>query len=258
MRMSTEHQRYSIPNQSAAIALYAAAHNMGIIRSFVDEGKTGTTIQCRKGLQELLRLVASGVADFKQVLVYDVSRWGRFPDSDEAAHYEFLCKQAGITVHYCAEQFDNDNSTTSNLLKALKRVMAGEYSRELSVKISTAQHRLLTMGFWQGGPTPFGMLRQLVSETGERKQILKSGEWKNITTDRVVLTPGPQEDIETVRLAFDLYTKRKKSHHEIVNILNQRKRFLGRTPWTIQKLRYLLTNRALGAHTAKYNPSTPS
>src|SRR5215472_7647594 len=69
LRMSTEHQRYLISNQSAAIALYAAAHNMGIIRSFVGEGKTGTTIKCRKGLQELLRLVASGAADFKQVLV---------------------------------------------------------------------------------------------------------------------------------------------------------------------------------------------
>ena len=242
LRMSTDHQRYSIANQSAAIALYAAAHNMGIVRSFVDEGKTGTTIKCRKGLLELLGLVASGAADFKQVLVYDVSRWGRFPDSDEAAHYEFLCKQAGIAVHYCAEQFENDNSTTSNLLKALKRVMAGEYSRELSVKIGAAQRRLLAMGFWQGGPAPFGMLRQLVSETGERKQILKSGEWKNITIDRVVLTPGPPKDIETIRLAFDLYTKRRKSRHEIANILNQRNRFLGRTPWTIRKLQYLLTN----------------
>ena len=129
---------------------------------------------CRK---ELLRLVASGAADFKQVLVYDVSRWGRFPDSDEAAHYEFLCKQAGIAVHYCAEQFENDNSTTSNLLKALKRVMAGEYSRELSVKIGTAQHRLMAMGFWQGGSAPFGMLRQLVSETARENRYsnLESG-----------------------------------------------------------------------------------
>ena len=242
LRMSTEHQRYSIPNQSTAIALYAAAHNMGIIRSFSDEGKSGTTIKWRKGLQELLRVVASGAADFKQVLVYDVSRWGRFPDSDEAAHYEFLCKQAGIAVHYCAEQFDNDNSTTSNLLKALKRVMAGEYSRELSVKICTAQRRLMAMGFWQGGQAPFGMLRQLVSESGERKQILKFGEWKSVTTDRVVLTPGPPEAVQTVRLAFDLYTKRRKSRREIANILNQRKRFWGRTPWTIAKLRYLLTN----------------
>jgi DNA invertase Pin-like site-specific DNA recombinase len=41
--MSTEHQQYSIANQSAAIALYAAAHNIGIVRSFVDEGKSGTS-----------------------------------------------------------------------------------------------------------------------------------------------------------------------------------------------------------------------
>src|SRR5215468_12078957 len=110
LRMSTDHQQYSIANQAAAIALYAAAHNIGIVRSFVDEGKTGTTIKGRKALQELMRTVESGTADFESILVYDVSRWGRFPDVDESAHYEFLCKKAGIGVRYCAEQFENDNS----------------------------------------------------------------------------------------------------------------------------------------------------
>jgi len=148
LRMSTDHQQYSILNQSAAIALYAAAHNLGIVRSFVDEGKSGTSIKRREGLQELLHVVESGGADFTQVLVYDVSRWGRFPDSDEAAYYEFLCKRAGIEVRYCAEQFENDNSVTSNLLKALKRTMAGEFSRELSVKVSAASVALLR---WGGG-----------------------------------------------------------------------------------------------------------
>ena len=51
VRMSTEHQQYSIANQSAAIALYAAAHNLGIVRAFVDEGKSGTSIN-GGGLQE--------------------------------------------------------------------------------------------------------------------------------------------------------------------------------------------------------------
>src|SRR5215469_6170638 len=139
LRMSTEHQQYSTANQSAAIALYAAAHNIGIVRSFVDEGKSGTTIKGRKALQELLRTVESGTADFDLILAYDVSRWGRFPDSDEAAHYEFLCKRTGIGVRYCAEQFENDNSPTSNLLKSLKRMMASEYSRELGAKVYAGQ-----------------------------------------------------------------------------------------------------------------------
>src|SRR5437868_13767404 len=84
LRMSTDHQQYSIANQSAAIALYAAAHNLGIIRSFVDGGKTGVTIKRRSGLQGLLDVVESGMADFSVVIVYDVSRWGRFPDADES------------------------------------------------------------------------------------------------------------------------------------------------------------------------------
>jgi DNA invertase Pin-like site-specific DNA recombinase len=242
VRMSTEHQQYSIANQSAAIALYAAAHSLGVVRAFVDGGKTGTTIKRRNGLQELLRIVESGTADFVEVLVYDVSRWGRFLDTDEGAHYEFLCKRAGISVRYCAEQFENDNSTTSNLLKALKRTMAAEYSRELSVRICAGQHRLALMGFWQGGTAPFGMMRQLVDQNGKSKCILKTGEWKSISTDRIVLTPGPREAVRTIQLAFDLYTKQGKSRDQIVEILNARKIFRGPTPWTVQKLRSLFTD----------------
>lgn len=249
LRMSTEHQQYSIANQVAAIALYAAAHGLGIVRSFTDEGKSGTTIKGRTGLQELLDLVQSGSADFELILVYDVSRWGRFLDSDEAAHYEFLCKKAGIAVRYCAEQFENDDSTASNLLKALKRTMAGEYSRELSVKVSAGQRRLAEMGWWQGGPAPFGMSRRIVTQNGEPRQILKSGEGKSVTTDRVILTPGPREEVETIQLVFDLYTKRRKTRHQIAQILNQRKCSWGKRSWNILKVRYLLTNPVYkGAH----------
>lgn len=240
VRMSTEHQQYSIANQSAAIALYAAAHNLGIVRSFVDGGKTGVTIKRRRGLQDLLDVVESGMASFRVVLVYDVSRWGRFPDNDEAAHYEFVCKRAGISVQYCAEQFENDNSPTSNLLKALKRTMASEYSRELSVKVSAGQRRLASMGFWQGGNAPFGMMRQLVDMNRNPKGVLKLGEWKSISTDRVLLTPGPSEAVATVKQAFELYTERGKNRNEIAEILNKAKRFRGRTPWTIVMLRELL------------------
>ncbi len=239
--MSTEHQQYSIENQSAAIALYAAAQNIAVVRDFVDHGKSGTTIKGRKGLQDLLAVIQSGNADFDQVLVYDVSRWGRFQDADEAAHYEFLCKQAGITVRYCAEQFENDNSPTSNLLKALKRTMAGEYSRELSVKIAVGQRRLASMGYWQGGYSPFGYQRQILSPDGSRKEVLRYRQWKSVSTDRVTLTPGPPEQVETVTLTFDLYTRKRKSRREIAQILNRRGVLLGKRPWTMQMLQKFLT-----------------
>jgi hypothetical protein len=37
------------------------------------------------------------------------------------------------------EQFENDESMSSSVLKTLKRSMAAEYSRELSVKVAKAE-----------------------------------------------------------------------------------------------------------------------
>ena len=108
VRMSTELQRYSIQNQAAAIAAYAQQRNLSIVRTYVDEGRSGLRIKGRPGLIKLIEDVQSGKADFDHVLVYDISRWGRFQDVDESAYYEFVCKQKGIHVAYCAEQFDND------------------------------------------------------------------------------------------------------------------------------------------------------
>ena len=131
VRMSTDYQRYSIENQAAVIAAYAQAHDLSIIRTYRDEGESGLKLKNRPGLIQLLDDVRSDHADFDHVLVYDVSRWGRFQDADESAYYEFICKEAGIVVHYCAEQFENDGSLSATIIKSMKRVMAGEYMRRV-------------------------------------------------------------------------------------------------------------------------------
>ena len=242
--MSTDHQQYSIVNQSAALALYAAAHGIGIIRSFVDEGKSGTTIKGRTGLQALLRLVESGRADFGLILVYDVSRFGRFPDSDEAAFYEYSCKRAGIQVLYCAEQFENDNSTASNLLKALKRTMAGEFSRDLSVKVFAAQCRLAQLGFRMGGPAAYGLRRLLVDKDFKVKKVLGPGEYKGRQTDRTILVLGDAEEIKTVHRIFNLFTRNKMKTVEIAKKLNEEGLPFRGHAWERQNINYLLQNPA--------------
>ena len=142
LRMSTEHQQYSFANQTTKIQQYADIKGFLIVRTYSDAARSGLVLKRRSGLLQLLHDVMSGTAPFKAILVYDVSRWGRFQDSDEAAHYEFLCKSAGIPVHYCAEAFPNDGTLLSSLSKALKRTMAAEYSRELGVKVLEGQKRL--------------------------------------------------------------------------------------------------------------------
>lgn len=141
VRMSTEHQQYSTENQGTAIRRYAAERGMTIVRTFADAGKSGLRMEGRNGLKELISIVQAGEANFRAIVVYDVSRWGRFQDADESAYYEYICRRANIQVHYCAEQFENDGSPVSTIVKGVKRAMAGEYSRELSTKVFAGQCR---------------------------------------------------------------------------------------------------------------------
>ncbi len=204
VRMSDETQEYSILNQKAAIQEYAASHNFEVVKTYADAGKSGVIASNRAGLKELLKDVVGGNPCYKAILVYDVSRWGRFPNNDEAAHYEFLCSSSGIPLHYCAEQFANDGTASSSLLKALKRSMAAEFSRELGEKVFRGKSRLVRLGFWVGGAAGLGYRRMMVSGSGVLKQILKAGEHKSLTTDRIVLVLGPPREIELVREMFSM------------------------------------------------------
>ena len=85
--MSTEHQQYSTRNQAKIIEDYAEQRGIEIIKSYADDGKSGLSIGGRASLKQLIADVESGAAEFNTILVYDVSRWGRFQDADESAYY---------------------------------------------------------------------------------------------------------------------------------------------------------------------------
>ncbi|MGA8429311.1 MAG: recombinase family protein [Candidatus Sulfotelmatobacter sp.] len=222
VRMSTEHQQYSLENQSAAIDEYANAHGFSVVRTYHDSARTAVVLKRRLGLRQLLQDVVSGSTTYKAILVYDVSRWGRFQDTDEAAHYEFLCKSAGVRVHYCAETFANDDSLPNAIMKSLKRTMAGEYSRELGVKVRAGQRRLASLGFKQGGRAGYGLRRLLISPSRQAKQELTNGERKSIATDRVILVPGPSHEVQIVRDIYRMFISRQWSLQAIANALSCR------------------------------------
>ena len=243
VRMSTEHQQYSTENQQEVIRQYAESRSMTIVRTFADAGKSGLRINDRDGLQLLIHDVEHGNADFSAILVYDVSRWGRFQDADESAYYEYICRRAKIEVHYCAEQFENDGSPISTIVKGVKRAMAGEYSRELSAKVFIGQCRLIELGFRQGGSPGFGLRRMLRDVSGAPKGMLKRGEQKSIQTDRVTLVPGTPEEIEIVRWMYRMFVDERILETKIASMLNERAIItdLGRA-WTRATVHQVLTN----------------
>jgi len=243
VRMSTEHQQYSTENQGDKIREYAAKRGIEIVRTYADEGKSGLNIAGRLSLQKLIKDVEAGPVDFQMILVYDVSRWGRFQDADESAYYEYICRRAGIQVTYCAEQFENDGSPVSTIVKGVKRAMAGEYSRELSAKVFAGQCRLIELGYRQGGPAGFGLRRILIDQSGSIKSELTRGEHKSLQTDRVILMPGPDTEVATVNQMYRWFIDEGIPELEIATRLNDRgvRTDLDRN-WTRATVREVLTN----------------
>jgi DNA invertase Pin-like site-specific DNA recombinase len=243
MRMSTEHQQYSTSNQMDVIREYAKRRGKEIVKEYSDEGKSGLNIKGRESLGQMIDEVQTGQINFSSILVYDVSRWGRFQDADESAYYEYVCRRAGVSVHYCAEQFENDGSPMSSVMKTMKRTMAGEYSRELSTKVFQGACRLIQMGFKQGGSAGFGLRRALIDQNRQHKGVLKMGEHKSIQTDRVILMPGPEEEVKIVRWIYQAFVNERKNELEIARALNAQGVLtdFGRA-WTRATIHQVLTN----------------
>src|SRR5262249_32091029 len=177
-------------------------------------------------------------------------------DPDEAAHYEFVCKAAGVPVHYCAEHFRNDQYLPHLILKALKRVMAGEYSRELSDKVFAGMVRLTQAGFRAGAVPGYGLRRLLVGSNGEPKGLLGAGEKKSISNDRVVLGPGPDNEVQCVREIFEMFTIERRSMQGIAALLNYRGTpYRSRSRWSGHAIMRILCNPKYKG-TAIYNRTT--
>src|SRR5258705_13500872 len=96
--MSTDLQKYSTENQLHTIRRYAEQRGYTIVRVFEDSGRSGLRMDGRDGLKSLMLQVQSGNADFQAILVYDVSRWGRFQDANEGAYHEHACSRAGTRL----------------------------------------------------------------------------------------------------------------------------------------------------------------
>lgn len=243
VRASSEHQQYSTKNQTDALIIYADSKGYTVVRTYSDDGKSGLDIKWRKGLQQLIADVQEGRADFDVVLVYDISRWGRFQDNDAGAYYEYACRQSGIDVHYVIGHLKNDGSITDSILKAVDRYSSGNYSYTLSIKVHLGSSRLIRMGYRQGGMAGYGLRRMMIDERGDPKLELKYGERKSLQTDRVILVLGPQEEVETVRWIYQKFVDDKLTEVQIAALLNQqdKKTDLGRE-WTRGSVHGILTN----------------
>jgi DNA invertase Pin-like site-specific DNA recombinase len=224
-------------------AAYASARGYQVVQTFRDD-RSGLDLKGRPGLRRLLAEALGPAPGFRAILVHDVSRWGRFQDLDQGAHYEFLCRKAGLVVEYCAEPFDNDGSPQANLIKQVKRSMAAEYSRQLSQRITAARRQLAAQGYFQTGTPPYGVRRMIVALDGTAVAVLEAGVIKAMGGGyRTRLIQGPPEEVETVRRIFRLFAVTGLSLPAIAARLSAEGRSAAPAKaWTSDSLRRLLRN----------------
>lgn len=244
LRMSTDHQQYSLHNQSEYIKDYAEKNNMEIAYTYDDAGKSGVSIIGRHSLQQLLSDVEQKKIDIQAVLFYDVSRFGRFQNSDEAAYYSFLFERNGVDLIYCSEPIPTkDFPLESSVILNIKRSSAAYHSRNLSEKVFIGQVNLIKLGYHQGGVAGYGLRRLLVDENGIAKEILGFRKRKSIQTDRVILIPGPKNEIKIVNSIYDLFIDDNMPEFIIAERLNEQNiPAENGTLWTRAKIHQILTN----------------
>ena len=243
LRISTGRQSTSLAGQAEMVERFANRQGITIGRTYFDLARSGLTTAGRLGFRQMLLDVRSKERTFSLILVPDISRWGRFQNPDQAAAYEFFCRDAGVEVLYVQDEDINPDDFGSSVIKHLRRMMAAEYSRELSDKVFRAHLTQAGLGYFQGGPPIYGFRRVLLSPAGGAKVTMSPGERKYSAMDRVTLALGPQREVRTIKMIFKAFVVTGQTIPEIVRHLNQNKvPAADESCWTFAKVRQVLKN----------------
>ena len=215
-------QENSIEIQRTQAEQFASNHDIEIIHEEIDEGKSGL-LAARPGFEHLFNdwVLNPQAPKSDCVFVLNVSRWGRFQDTDEGAYWEMKCKKRGYKVIYFSRGLPKDEERLiSSLETSIDRYMAAEHSRKLSDDVWHGSVKVTEQGFSAGGTAPYGYARALFDERRNRVGTLEPGEHKVISNQRIMFEPVKTGEVEVIKRIFHEFTKLGYSPNEIVNGLN--------------------------------------
>lgn len=243
VRVSTERQAgevyTSLGDQEAAIVTLAARTARTVGAWYRDEGASGATVAQRPALCALLSACAASPRPARApglVLVLNDSRFGRFPDPEEATYWRVHLSKLGWTVRF-VESDESENKTARSLLRAIGSAQATEYRDNIRRNAKRGSRGTASQGFWVSR-TPFGYRRQVVYPAG-RDRVLEQGQRK-APDERVALVPQEGE-AAIVRELFRRYATGTESLATLTEWLIVT--CPGRK-WTRPAVKFTLTNPA--------------
>lgn len=255
IRVSSEQQAgetvTSLADQTRALDRLAERLGVAIVRTFSDPGVSGSTVEKRPGLRELLAYCRKHPRPRSApgyVLVLNDSRFGRFEDPDEAAALRFELKRAGWIVEF-AEGGGIADPSLRHIMRAVGGAQASDYLRNLRANAVRGRMGTARLGFWTTR-APFGYWRQVVHPPGQER-LLPPGTQKG-KGEKIKLTPGPEAEVALVRELFARYLTERYSLKALCRFATEWCHTHGishRARWDVSTLRILLENDAYAGDT---------
>lgn len=219
-RVSTQEQvddGYSIPNQKRSLHKYCNAMEYNIVGEFEDLGITGTSMNERSGIKNLLKEIEKN-KDIDAIIVTKLSRLSR-KMLDLLIILEFL-EQHDVTLIAKEDGIDTSTAFGKPMLKLVG--IFAEMERDTIVSQTRAgMKEKATQGEFNGGVTSIG--------------------YDYINKELVI----NEKEAETVRKIFDLYTNKNWGYSRICQELNrnieQYPTKKGST-WAYSTVKYVLDN----------------
>ena len=226
LRMSTDRQEASIPQQRDAIVAFAARNGREIVGEYLDEGISGDATNKRKGFQAMIRDAAGG--GFDRILCWDQSRFGRF-DSIEAGSWITPLRDAGVSLETIDGGVIDWSDFAGRVTFAVSQEAKHAFLRDLSRSSLRGMAAKIRDGRGiYGGSTPYGYRRE--TAIVDRRPV---------STFALDETTAP-----VVRRMFHAYAEAGGSLNSVVVMLNDEgvPSPYGRAQWRRGSVRRVLAN----------------
>ena len=182
LRMSSDKQEASIPQQEKALRELCERKGYRIVTAYRDEGISGDATEKRKAFLRMLAEAPAG--KWKRILAYDQDRFGRF-DMLEAGYYISPLRKVGIKLETITQGVVDWNSFAGRVIYGIKQEGKHQFIRDISQNTLRGMTSKAELGEgFHGGPTPYGYRREttmrgsrriskLVPEPGEAAVVLR-------------------------------------------------------------------------------------
>lgn len=222
IRVSTEHddQRLSIDSQRKHyLEKIQNNDNWNLIDIFEDNGKSGTSVNKRKGFQEMMKTVSKGKIDL--ILTKSLSRFAR--NTVDTIKYVRLLKEKNIGIY-----FEEENINTLDMNGELMITILSSIAQQESINLSSHVKQAFKMMSLKG--IPLGMVKCFgYNYDSETKQLSIN-----------------EEEAEVIRYIAKLYLEGNGTC-KIAKILTEKniKGIGGKTSWREETVTRILKNEKI-------------